>query len=304
MPPDVSGSKRVVVAGGSGFVGSHVADALAQAGHQVVLFDRVDSPYRSARQEMVVGDLLDEAALRRLVDGAQIVYHFAGIADIEEAARTPARTVEHNVLGTVRLLDACLAAGIERFVYASTVYVFSNSGSFYRSSKRACELFIEDYYREFGLPYTILRYGSLYGSRSGPTNFMRMILEEAVRHRRITYWGSGDEVREYIHIKDAAQLSLDILAERFACQHVILTGRNPMKVSDLFKMISEMLGGGLEIRCQNKGQDLHYNVTPYSFNPNLGLKLTGLTYRDLGLGLLEAMDEAYRHHNDEESPLT
>src|SRR5207249_2442421 len=146
-----------VVFGGAGFVGSHVADALTSSGADVTIFDRHPSPYLKAGQRMVVGDVLDRAAVDSAVAGRQLVYNFAGLADIDEALAKPIETVTANVLGCVQLLEAARAAKIDRFVFASTIYVSSQAGGFYRASKQACELNIEEYQRRFGLDYTILR---------------------------------------------------------------------------------------------------------------------------------------------------
>lgn len=130
MPQDLA-----VVFGGSGFLGSHVADALSDAGYRVRIFDLVRSPYLRVGQEMVVGDLMDPAAVTQAAAGCQHVYNFAGLADIDDAKNRPVDTVTLNVLGNVHALEAARAAGARRFVFASSIYVYSESGSFYRASK-------------------------------------------------------------------------------------------------------------------------------------------------------------------------
>ena len=129
---------KVIVFGGAGFLGSYVADALSETGHEVTIFDIRPSPYLRPDQKMLVGDILDETAVARAVAGQEVVYHMAGIADIDDCARRPVDTAKYNVLGTVIVLEASRQAGIKRFVFAGSVYVYSESGSFYRSSKQAC----------------------------------------------------------------------------------------------------------------------------------------------------------------------
>src|SRR5215467_12420513 len=116
---------KVTVVGGSGFLGSHVADELSTAGHTVCIYDRVSSPWLRSDQRMVIGDLSDLEALTRAMAGAEVVYHFAAFADLNEAMTRPIDTVQVNVLGTVNVLEACRRNQIRRFVYASTVYVYS-----------------------------------------------------------------------------------------------------------------------------------------------------------------------------------
>ncbi|MCK4996563.1 MAG: NAD(P)-dependent oxidoreductase, partial [Thermoplasmatales archaeon] len=172
---------KAIVFGGSGFLGSHIADTLTNKGHDVTIFDLQPSKYLKDKQKMVVGDILDQKAVEKAVKGCEVVYHFAALADIETAHLKPLETVEYNILGTTTILEACRKNKVKRFVFASTIYVYSDAGSFYRSSKQACELIIENYNEVFNLPYTILRYGSLYGPRADDKNWIHKILNQATK---------------------------------------------------------------------------------------------------------------------------
>lgn len=284
---------KVIVFGGSGFLGSHVADALSESGHEVTIFDIRRSPFLREDQKMIVGDILDEKTVEEAVSGQDVVYHLAGIADIDECAQRPVDTAKYNVLGTVIILEAARKAHVKRFIFAGSVYVYSESGSFYRSSKQACELFIENYHRLYGLPYTILRYGSLYGERADERNSIYRIIKEALTTNEIHYHGTGDELREYIHVWDAALSSVEVLSPEFENQHIILTGNQAIRYKDLLEMVREMLGGEVEVVYHSKKSDTHYNVTPYNFNPKLGRKLVNNPHIDMGQGLLSCMHDIY-----------
>ena len=134
---------------------------------------------------MIVGSILDEDALQDAANGADFVYNFAAIADINEVCVNPIDTVKNNILGNTYVLEACKKNNVKRFVFADSMYVYSRAGSFYRSSKQACELLIEDYYEAFGFPYTIVRYGSLYGPRSDEHNWIYSILKQAITEGKI-----------------------------------------------------------------------------------------------------------------------
>lgn len=282
---------RVVVFGGSGFLGSHVADALSEAGHKVTIFDIKPSPYLRSDQTMVTGDILDQDLLDEVVSQHQLVYHFAGIADIEECVHCPMDTVKYNILGTVQLLEACRKANIDRFVFASSIYVYSVSGSFYRSSKQACESYIENYNELYGLKYTVLRYGSLYGDRADDRNSIHRLIKQAVIEGKIIYRGTGDELREYIHVRDAAQSSIRILEPEFENQNIILTGNQAMRYRELLEMISEIMGNRIGIEIVPTDRKAHYKITPYNFSPKLGKKLVNNPQIDMGQGLLMCMAE-------------
>ncbi len=283
--------KRVIIFGGSGFIGSHVADALTDAGYNVTIFDCKKSPYLQKKQNMIIGDVLDEKAVERAVKGCTIVYNFAGIADIGEATQKPLESVKTNILGNTVILEACRKNRIKRFVYASSIYVYSKTGSFYRSTKQACELLIENYNEVFGLPYTILRYTSLYGPRADERNFIHQILKQAITTGKIIREGDGEEIREYLHICDAARCSVDILSLKFKNQYVIISGNQQMKVKDLLMMVKEILDNKVDIKCVEPSYTYHYEVTPYTFAPKLAKRITSQTYLDLGQGILSLIQE-------------
>jgi UDP-glucose 4-epimerase len=283
--------EQVIVFGGSGFLGSHVCDALTDAGYKVRIFDARVSPYLRAGQEMVVGDMLDAAAVAAAARGCGYVYNFAAIADIDEARDHPVETAAINVMGNMYALEAARAAGARRFVFASTIYVFSNSGSFYRASKQAAERFIETYHDRYGLPYTVLRYGSLYGRRADGRNSIFRMLRAAMTAGVISYTGDPDAIREYIHVSDAARLSVKVLEEEFANRHLILTGQERMRVHDLMRMIAEMMPNQVRLEFLPNTRDGHYVVTPYAYNPRVGHKLVAADHVDLGQGLLDCLTE-------------
>ena len=281
-----------VVFGGGGFLGSHVADELTAKDFQVRVFDLKPSRYLSDGQEMVVGDITDRDSVSKASEGAKYIFHFAGLADIDEAADRPRDTVLLNILGTVNLLEAARDVGVERFVFASTVYVYSNAGSFYRASKQACEHYVEVFRERYGLPFTILRYGSLYGRRSAQKSTISRLIRDALEHRTMSYPGDGEELREYIHAQDAAVATLEVLGDEYANKHVILTGASAMRVRDVIHMISEMLPFEVDVDFGDQEGAEHYRITPYSFNPKVGKKLIVNPFVDMGQGILDCIEEA------------
>lgn len=294
---------RVIVFGGSGFLGSHCADALTSAGHEVKIFDIEESPYLKQGQEMVIGDILNESAVNSATEGCDVVYNFAAIMDLEEAEKRPLDAVKYNVLGNSVILEAARRAKTKRFVFASSMYVYSESGSFYRSSKQACELFVENYWQIYELPYTILRYGSLYGSRADKRNIVYQFLNQALIEGKIVYSGTGDEQREFIHVEDAARASVEILRKEYENEYIILTGRQSMRMKDFLNMIKEMMGNKIDIEFEKTEFEKlvpvpHFQITPYFFNPKIAKKLTMNLYTDLGQGILSCLAEIHQKLQD------
>lgn len=287
---------RLLVTGGAGFLGSHLVDALVERGHTVTALDLKPSRWLPREVKLIQADLGDRAALAAAVEGCDAVYHLAGFADLNAAKTQPLDTVHANIVGTVHLLEAMRAHGVSRFLFASTAYVYSREGGFYRCSKQACESYIEEYARTFGLRYTVIRYGSLYGPRADMSNGVYRLLRTAMVEGRLAYSGGPDDIREYIHVEDAARLSADILDPAYEGQHVMLTGASPTRAADLFTMFQEILGRRIEIdyrHIEGPGSG-HYAVTPYAYTPRPGRKLVTTHYVDMGQGLLRMIEDL--HH--------
>lgn len=290
-------AKNVLVTGGSGFLGSHIADQLSESGYKVTITDLVKSQWKRDDQEMVTGDINDGSFVKEIMKGKDVVYHLAALADVNVARTHPVETARTNVLGTVNLLDHAIKENVNRVMFASTVYVYSTAGGFYRCSKQACENYIEEFHRMYGLDYTILRYGSLYGPRADESNGVYRILKRAMTEGMLKHPGYPHDRREYIHVKDAAKLSVDALSEKYKNIHLVLTGNDTLKIQDLFYMISEMLDQDLEQIFEEVEKDGHYRITPYTFTPKVGKKLTTPEYVDMGQGMLQVIEEIYARVN-------
>jgi UDP-glucose 4-epimerase len=287
---------KLLVTGGAGFLGSHLVDELVARRHSVTVLDRAPSKWLPAGVKMVVADLGDRAALAAAAEGHDAVYHLAGFADLNAAKTRPLDTVHANIVGTVHLLEAMREHGVSRLLFASTAYVYSREGGFYRCSKQACESYIEEYGRTFGLRYTMIRYGSLYGPRADASNGVYRLLRTAMAEGRLAYSGGPDDIREYIHVEDAARLSADVLDATYEGQHVTLTGASPTRAADLFMMFQEILGRRIDIdyrHLEGPGSG-HYAVTPYAYTPRPGKKLVTTQYVDMGQGLLRMVEDIHR----------
>ena len=282
---------KVLVTGASGFLGSHIADELSQRDYEVILFDMVPSPYAKSNQRMIVGHLSDCDLLCEITKNIEYIYHFAGLADIAECSEKPKEVALTNIMGTVNLLEACRINGIKRFVFASSAYVLSNSGSFYRSSKRACEDFISDYHEKYGLEYVILRFGSLYGNRSNEKNGVYRIIKALLNNNEYTYNGTGEEIRELINVLDAAKISVNCLDEQHRNAKLLVTGIERLKMRDIIDMIKEILGKDVKVNYSDSTIANHYKITPYNYNLEYSYKIVNNPYVDIGQGIIQVIQE-------------
>ena len=282
---------KIVILGGSGFLGSHVADEFSKRGHKVTIFDKIKSKWIKPTQRMCVGNILNLKDLEKVIKGTDAVYHFAALADLNQALKQPINSVTINILGTVMALNLCCKYNVKRFVHASTIYVNSGEGGFYRASKRAAEDYVEEYNKIYGLNYTIIRFGSLYGPRSDNTNGVRRILTDAIKNGRLSYSGSKKTVRRYIHVTDAAKACVQSLKNKYKNKHIIITGKKEIKIKELLHKVSRILDISKKISFKNKSYPGHYETNPYTFRFKKGEIFRYKTKVDIYKEILKIINE-------------
>tara|TARA_Y100001960_G_C14652895_1_gene816841 strand:- start:15 stop:890 length:876 start_codon:yes stop_codon:yes gene_type:complete len=283
---------QATVFGGSGFLGSHVCDLLSENGYKVIVFDKKKSSWIKKKQQMFIGDINNKIDVKKAISGSKIIYNFAGLADIEDCKKKPIDTIQQNILGNANIIEQSIKQKVKRYIFASSMYVYSKEGSFYRCSKRSSEMYLEEYSKLHKIKYTILRYGSLYGPRSNNTNGLYRIISNAIKKKKLFYEGNLDSIREYIHVKDAADLSLQILDRKYENKKIILTGSQNIRMSDLMLMIGEILNlKSKKIYFSKNKRITHYDITPYSFDEDLNFKLNSKLNIDLGQGILNLIKD-------------
>jgi len=289
--------KKVLVTGGNGFLGHHIVRELSNRGIETIVYDIaksnfIDDMIKTGYVHFVEGDVLDISKLEYAMEGCDTVFHTAAIANLDDAVNQPVKTMEVNVLGTVNCLEAARMQNVDRFVFASSVYVGGNWGSFYRISKQTGESLCKTYCDEFDLDYSIIRYGSLYGREANDWNFLYAVLKQLLLCKEYTYYGSPDALREYIHINDAARETVNITENSsFKNKAVLITGHQKMSHKEFFNMIQEILGTNIKINFVNDDKNSHYKITPYSFEPDIPLRINLPTYIDINEGILDCLKE-------------
>ena len=186
----------IAITGGSGFVGSHVVDALLRAGHQISVIDP-KPPMQGDEVEWADVDMLDQDAITDALKGVGPVFHLAAMADVNDIVADPAESVALNTLGVARVLEAGRRADTGRVIVSSTVWVYAATHGdevdettlfdldtdrhLYVSEKIAAEMFCRDYANLFGRPFTILRYGIPFGPRMRPDLVIAAFMLRALR---------------------------------------------------------------------------------------------------------------------------
>lgn len=218
---------RALVIGGSGFIGSHLVDALIHAGYSVRTYDRVSERFRPnlQRVEFVQGDFSDSAMLAEALTGVDIVFHLLSTTVPGTSNLDPVADIEGNLVNSVRLLALMREAGIKRLVFLSsggTVYGIPQSDpvaedhllqpiSSYGIVKSAIEQYLHMEHHLYGLDYTVLRASNPYGPRQGHGGVQGVIgtyLWSYAHGEPLQLWGDGSVVRDFIYVEDLAELCL------------------------------------------------------------------------------------------------
>ena len=254
---------KCLVTGGLGFLGSYLAEELIKKNHRVTILDKASPKIKLNKKiKFIKADLLNKNKTELAIKNQDIIFHYGGLSGIDESMVNPLKTAEYNLIGTIRLLELCLKYKIKRFIFASTVYVNSEQGSFYKSSKRAAEDFIEEYKKKYNLEFTILRFGTVYGPRASKENNINKIINVALKKKNIIYKGNKKNIREYINVKDAAKIALKTMDKKYANKYVKITGNKKTSVIKALEIIKKELGFNSKIVYQNKKEVGHYINSP------------------------------------------
>jgi UDP-glucose 4-epimerase len=289
---------RIIVFGGCGYVGRTFVREALRRGRSVLVCDLEKRTLPEGATFANV-DIRDAKAVAAQITPGSSVVNFAGIADLNKASHLPLAAIEVNVVGNINILEACRAASVAKYSFASTAYVYSLHGSFYRISKRTCEEYILEYSRRFGLPYLIFRYGSLYGADSDESNGVHRMVKSAMTEGRIRYAGAFSDSREYIHVNDAARMSADLVFGEAVNQAYLLTGNERITVQQFIEMLSEIIDKPVHMECTDGTDNNHYRMTQYNFAPIEAKKISPQEHIDIGTGLLDLIQRIHLEHNAE-----
>jgi UDP-glucose 4-epimerase len=250
---------KVVVAGGSGFIGSHVVDALLEQGHEVLIYD-LDAPHFGQRCAFVRGDTRDVDRLVQVLRAGDIVYLLAAEANVNRFLESPLFSTEITANATLSVLEAARRSTAARVILASTEWVYGslpeageeyiteetpyagNPDHIYTSSKIAAELFCRNYHDLFGLNYTIMRYGIPFGERARPETVTPIFIRRIVRGEPITVHGDGSQSRQFIYVKDLAKGNAACLHQVAENQIFNLNGKRKISVIQIVRTLEEILG--------------------------------------------------------------
>jgi UDP-glucose 4-epimerase len=265
---------KTVVTGAAGFIGSHLADSLLADGHEVLGVDAFLDFYprpvkernlqraRDHRGFKLVEGLLQDLDLRPVLDGAAQVFHLAAQAGVRSSwGREFEQYSDHNVLATQRLLEASVASGVPRLVYASSSSVYGDSPALplredapcgplspYGVTKLAAEHLGRLYERGYGLPVVSLRYFTVYGPRQRPDMAFHRFLTACRDGRPVSVYGDGEQTRDFTFVDDAVSATRRAgESGRPGCVYNV-GGGDRVSVNEVLRRIGEVTGRAVEVK--------------------------------------------------------
>jgi UDP-glucose 4-epimerase len=247
---------RVLVTGGSGFIGSHVVDRLKARGIEVRVFDMVLPTFRTDI-EFYHGSLLDLEGIRMSLSGIDAVYHLAAVADVKDVAEDPHYSESINVRGTINVLEAMRRSPkVKRLIYGSTTWVYSETVErsvdettallaphhLYTATKMASEYYCQSYASMYGLSTTILRYGIPYGPRARDGAVVPIFVGKALRGEPLTIAGDGSQFRKFVYVEDLAEGNVLALKPIAHNKVYNLDGVEKVTIKEIAETVKRLIG--------------------------------------------------------------
>ena len=171
--------------------------------------------------------------MTRAVQNHDVIFNFAALSDIEESIQNPISAADINIIGNINIALACIKYKVKKLIFASTIYVHSNQGGFYKVSKQSSELFLEEFSKRFQLKYTTLRFGTIYGKSSSIKNGLKRVIYSALKNKKLEYLGSHRAQRRYLHVSDAIKACIKIINKRYDNKNILITGKKIIKVKTI-----------------------------------------------------------------------
>ena len=252
---------RMIVTGGAGFIGSHVAETLLNAGHEVLILDNFSTGKKTNLPEgisFLEVDICRDDLNKIFLDfKPEAVCHLAAQIDVRKSILDPAYDAYVNIVGAAKLLEACKEAKVKKVIYSSSAAVYGEPQflpvseehqirplSAYGISKHTVEHYLVVYNELYGIDYSILRYGNVYGPRQDPlgeAGVVAIFTDKVLKDEIPTIYGDGKQTRDFVFVKDIARANL-LAAETKGSQLVNIATGVETSVNDVFNLLCQMAG--------------------------------------------------------------
>lgn len=251
---------KVLVTGGAGFIGSNLVDKLIDMGLEVIVIDNLKTGnynFINPRAKFILEDITSDRLVGHFkMIQPQIVFHLAAQIDVQFSINNPIYDANVNILGTIKVLDACIKSGVEKIIYASSAASYGapeylgldekhniNPISFYGITKHTPEHYFKVYHQLYGLKFTVLRYANVFGIRQDPKGeggVISVFIDKLLRGEVPVIYGTGEQTRDFIYVSDI--ISANVAAIYKGDNKILNIGTSEKTtVLHLYEMINELM---------------------------------------------------------------
>jgi len=296
-------TKKVVVTGGAGFIGSHLAEELAGRGYPVIILDdlstgkkgNIETPLKKDGVEFVSGSIADLPLLQKLFQDVHYVFHLAAIPSVPRSVKNPQASHEVNATGTLNVLLAARDNNVGRVIYSSSSSVYGDTPTLpkkedmvpnplspYAVAKLAGEYYCEVFHEVYGLSTVCLRYFNVYGPRQDPDSQYASVIPRFIRScyegNPPIIFGDGEQTRDFTFVEDAVMANI-LAAESDACGVFNISRGESITINRLAKLIMELIGNRMEpIHQEPRSGDIKHSLaditkaTVFGYEPKYSLE--------------------------------
>lgn len=260
---------RCFIAGGGGFIGSHLGESLLAAGHQVVVFDRQTARYldnlSSMGADIRTGNFLNSDDLSRSIVGCDVVFHLVSTTVPQTSNENPIFDAQTNLLGTLTLLESAKEAGVKKIIFSSsggTVYGITREIpikenhptepiSAYGITKLAIEKYLYLYWYLYKLDYCVLRVANAYGERQPVTDtqgIIAVLIDKTLKKEEITIWGDGSIRRDFVYVTDIANAFLKAISYTGVQKVINVSSGRAYSLNDILAIVERLEQNPLRVK--------------------------------------------------------
>lgn len=295
--------KRVVITGGAGFIGSHLAEELAGRGYHTIVLDdlstgkmeNIEKLLRNSNVEFISGSITTLPLLQEVFKGVQYVFHQAALSSVPRSIEDPNASHEANITGTLDVLLTAKDNGVKKVIYASSSSVYGDTPTLpkredmmpcplspYAVTKLAGEYYCQTFQEVYQLPTVYLRYFNIYGPRQDPNSQYAAVIPQFIKRinegNSPIIFGDGEQTRDFTFVKDAVQANI-LAAESDACGLFNIGRGESITINRLAELITELVGNGVRpIHQEPRPGDIRHSLADISkakafgYEPKYGLE--------------------------------
>jgi len=256
---------KILVTGGSGFIGSHVVDVLMNDANEVLIYD-LEEPRYNQQCNYIKADVNDLDKLAGSSKNFDLIYHMAAEANVNRFYENPVYSNYNTSNSTLSVLECARRNGISRVLLSSTEWIYGsiegdehgsiteetpyaqNPDHLYTSSKISAELFCKNYKTLYDVNFTIMRYGIPFGERARPETVTPIFISKILKNEEITIHGDGSQTRQFVYVRDLAEGNAACLKPEAENQIFNINGREKISVLGIVKTLEEILGKKAKIK--------------------------------------------------------